>query len=81
MKLIKNTKEWQQWVQDEIGRFAWDKPEQPSTYPCFAYASLESWGQETLRAEYLYRHDIDEMAVEMLATEAQNPSGPARVGE
>jgi len=31
------------------------------------YMELESWGQETLRPVYLYQHDLDAMAIELLA--------------
>lgn len=71
MKLIKTQLEWQQWFQDEVGRFAAEPVEPPIHYPCFAYTTLESWGQETLKAVYLYRHDVEEMAFKLVETEAR----------
>lgn len=67
VKLLTNRHVWQQWVQDEIGRFADALPEPPTAYPCFGHMELESWGQETLRPCYLYEDDINNMAVLLLA--------------
>ena len=36
-------------------------------YPCYAYMELESWGQETLRSNYLYPQDLESMALELLS--------------
>jgi len=67
MKLLTNTSAWRQWVKDEEGRFADKVHPQPTQYPCFAYMVLESWGQETQSAVYLYRHQVEEMALALLA--------------
>ena len=67
MKLLTNTSAWRQWVKDEEGRFADKVHPQPKEYPCFAYMELESWGQETLTAVYLYQHQIEEMALALKA--------------
>ena len=67
MKLLTNQKSWQQWVKDEEGRFADVQHPAPRKYPCYGYMRLESWGQETQRAVYLYQHDVDAMAMELMA--------------
>ena len=67
MKLLTNISAWRQWIRDEEGRFADKMHPQPTQYPCFAYMVLESWGQETQSAVYLYRHQVEEMALALLA--------------
>lgn len=71
MKLLTNISAWRQWVKDEEGRFADTSHPPPTKYPCFAYMVLESWGQETQTAVYLYRHQIDEMSMALLAATRQ----------
>jgi hypothetical protein len=66
MKLLTNLKSWQQWIKDEEGRFADVQHQPPKKYPCFGYMELESWGQETQRPVYLYQHDLDAMALELM---------------
>lgn len=68
MKLLVSLESWKKWVREEDGRFAVDKHPQPKKFPCYAYMELESWGQETLKPMYLYREDVDRMAVELLAS-------------
>lgn len=67
MKLLTNVSAWRQWIKDEEGRFADKVHPQPTQYPCFAYMQLESWGQETQTAVYLYQHQVDEMSLALLA--------------
>jgi hypothetical protein len=67
MKLLFDLKSWQKWIKDEEGRFADTQHQPPKKYPCFGYMELESWGQETLRPIYLYQHDLDTMALELMA--------------
>ena len=67
MKLLTGLKSWQQWIKEEQGRFADALHAQPKKYPCYGYMELESWGQETLRPIYLYQHDLDAMALELLS--------------
>ena len=71
MKLLTNLATWRQWIKDEDGRFADRSHPQPTQYPCFAYMQLESWGQETQTAVYLYQHQVDEMALALLAASRQ----------
>jgi hypothetical protein len=71
MKLLTNLATWRQWIKDEDGRFADRSHPQPTRYPCFAYMQLESWGQETQTPVYLYRHQVDEMALALLAATRQ----------
>jgi hypothetical protein len=71
MKLLINPSGWRQWIKDEEGRFADTSHPQPTKYPCFAYMVLESWGQETQTAVYLYKHQIDEMSLALLAATRQ----------
>lgn len=66
MKLLTNTASWKQWIKEEEGRFADVRHPQPTKYPCFAYMVLESWGQEALRPVYLYQHDIEAMALQLM---------------
>ncbi len=67
MKLLSSLSAWRQWVKDEEGRFADKFHPQPTEYPCYAYMVLESWGQETQTAVYLYQHQIEEMALALKA--------------
>lgn len=67
MKLLISPTAWKQWIKEEEGRFADTVHSPPDKYPCYAYMELESWGQETLRPIYLYQHDVDAMAVELMA--------------
>ena len=67
MKLLTSPVTWKQWIKAEEGRFADSQHPAPKKYPCFAYMELESWGQETLRPLYLYQHDVDAMAIELLS--------------
>jgi hypothetical protein len=67
MKLLTSPTSWTQWIKEEEGRFADALHPQPTKYPCFGYMELESWGQESLRPVYLYQHDLDAMALELLA--------------
>ena len=67
MKLLTSPAVWRQWIKEEQGRFANAQHPQPKKYPCFAYMELESWGKETLRPVYLYQHDLDAMAIELMA--------------
>ena len=71
MKLLTNLATWRQWIKDEDGRFADRSHPQPTQYPCFAYMQLESWGQETQTAMYLYQHQVDEMSLALLAASRQ----------
>jgi hypothetical protein len=71
MKLLINLDAWRKWIKDEEGRFAETSHPQPTKYPCFAYMVLESWGQETQTAVYLYKHQIDEMSLDLLAATRQ----------
>jgi len=71
MKLLTNLATWRQWIKDEEGRFATHTHPQPTRYPCFAYMQLESWGQETQIAVYLYQHQVDEMSLALLAASRQ----------
>ncbi len=71
MKLLTNLATWRQWIKDEDGRFADRSHPQPTQYPCFAYMQLESWGQETQTVVYLYQHQVDEMALALLAASRQ----------
>ena len=71
MKMLANLATWRQWIKDEDGRFADRSHPQPTQYPCFAYMQLESWGQETQTAVYLYQHQVDEMALALLAATRQ----------
>jgi len=66
MKLLTSLAAWKQWVKAEEGRFAETTHTAPKMYPCYAYMELESWGQETLRSNYLYQHDVDAMAMALL---------------
>lgn len=68
MKLLVSKEQWGRWVKAEEGRFADRIHVAPMRYPCFAYMELESWGQETLRPVYLYQSDIDEMSIQLVAT-------------
>lgn len=70
MKLTSQTS-WKQWIKAEEGRFSDVKHPLPEQFPCFGYMELDSWGQETLRALYLYLHDVDAMAVELMAAAQQ----------
>lgn len=67
MKFLTSLTAWKQWVKEEEGRFAEVTHPPPKMYPCYAYMELESWGQETLRANYLYQHDVDAMAMALLS--------------
>ena len=67
MKLLTSLAAWKQWVKEEEGRFAQATHTLPRKYPCYAYMELESWGQETLRPNYSYQHDVDTMAVALLS--------------
>jgi hypothetical protein len=67
MRLLTSPTGWRQWIKDEEGRFADTIHPPPTKYPCFAYMVLESWGQETQTAVYLYKHQIDEMSMALLA--------------
>ena len=67
MKLLTSLSSWKKWIQEEEGRFTDAQHPAPKKFPCFGYMQLESWGQETLRPVYLYAHDLDAMAVELLA--------------
>jgi hypothetical protein len=71
MKLLINLDAWRKWIKDEEGRFAETSHPKPTKYPCFAYMVLESWGQETQTAVYLYKHQIDEMSLDLLAATRQ----------
>ena len=71
MKLLTNLATWRQWIKEEDGRFADRSHPQPTQYPCFAYMQLESWGQETQTVVYLYQHQVDEMALALLAASRQ----------
>ena len=71
MKLLTNVSAWRQWIKDEEGRFADKVHPQPKEYPCFAYMVLDSWGQETQTAMYLYQHQVDEMSLALLAASRQ----------
>ena len=68
MKLLANAASWKQWIKEEEGRFADVAHPPPKRYPCYGYMQLESWGQETQRPVYLYQHDVDAMAIELIAT-------------
>ncbi|MFZ2327402.1 MAG: hypothetical protein WAW73_10825 [Rhodoferax sp.] len=72
MKLLTSQASWKQWIKAEEGRFADAQHPLPDRFPCYGYMELESWGQETLRPVYLYQHDVDAMAVELMAA-AQRP--------
>ncbi|HEY5582015.1 MAG TPA: hypothetical protein VIK56_12805 [Rhodoferax sp.] len=67
MKLLTNPKSWQQWIKEEEGRFTDAQHQPPKKYPCYGYMELASWSQESLRRVYLYQHDLDAMALELLA--------------
>jgi len=67
MKLRTSPASWKLWIKGEEGRFADVQHPPPSKYPCFACLEFESWGQEIQRPVYLYQHDVDAMAIELLA--------------
>jgi hypothetical protein len=67
MKLLIGLAAWKQWIKEEEGRFAEITHTPPKMYPCYAYMELESWGQESLRPNYLYQHDVDAMAGALLS--------------
>lgn len=66
MKLLTSSASWKLWIQEKEGRFSQVQHPQPGMYPCFAYLELESWARQTQRPVYLYQHDVESMAVEIL---------------
>lgn len=69
MKLLTNKSAWAHWMREEIGVFKVQTAPEPKAFPCFAYAVLDSWGQETLLPQYLYRKNIEAMALDLVAAE------------
>ena len=67
MKLLTSRQFWQQWIKGKQGRFADAQQPPAKKYPCYGYMELESWSQQSLRPVYLYQHDLDAMAIELLA--------------
>jgi hypothetical protein len=69
MKLLTNRTTWLQWIKEEEGRFADTQHPEPKKYPCFGYMELVSWGQETLKPIYLYQHDLESMAIDLITAQ------------
>jgi hypothetical protein len=67
MKLLTSQSTWRQWIKQEEGRFADVQHPEPKKYPCFGYMELVSWGEETLRPIYLYQHDLEVMALDLIS--------------
>ena len=67
MKLLTGQSSWRQWIKEEEGRFADVRHPEPKKYPCFGYMELVSWREETLRPIYLYQHDIEAMALDLIS--------------
>ena len=65
MKLLTSRTTWLQWIKEEEGP---QHPE-PKKYPCFGYMELVSWGQEALRPIYLYQHDLESMAIDLITAQ------------
>jgi hypothetical protein len=69
MKILTSQPSWRQWIRDEEGRFADVQHPEPKKYPCFAYMELVSWGEETQRPIYLYQHDLETMALDLMSAQ------------
>lgn len=67
MKLLSSRQSWQLWIKEEQGRFSDAQHPPPKKYPCYGYMQLESWSQQSLRPVYLYQHNLEAMAIELLA--------------
>lgn len=59
MKLLKNRRAWLKWKREEIG--SQDDVQEPTSFPCYAYATVRSYGYEEQNEHYLYPADITEM--------------------
>jgi len=69
VKSLTNRASWLQWIRAEEGRFADVQHPEPKKYPCFGYMESLSWGKESLRPIYLYRHDLESMTMDLLAAQ------------
>lgn len=60
MNLIKNKRAWKKWVKDSGLQFQ-EGVTEPTSYPCYGYTVVQSFGYEELAELYLYPNDIEEM--------------------
>lgn len=63
MKFLKNRRAWQHWKRTAMG--GQDGVVEPTSYPCFGYTSVGSFGSEEYRENYLYPADIERMQKEL----------------
>ncbi|WP_282339414.1 hypothetical protein [Pseudomonas sp. PS02288] len=71
MQLFHNRADWERWVAGLAGvsvRFHYNVPAEPSHYPCFGYAVMDSFepGYEAESPRYLYAADVCSMAATLL---------------
>lgn len=65
MKLLKNKRAWLKWEKTVSNGGGAVHHEEPTEYPCFAYATVGSFAYEEESVNYLYQDDIQRMNREM----------------
>lgn len=64
MKLIKSRLAWRRWLLASVAgvyRSDLDSYKEPTSYPCYAYAVVQSFGYEEEQPMYLYQVDVAKM--------------------
>jgi hypothetical protein len=70
MKLLTGQSSWRQWIKEKEGRFADVRHPEPKRHLCFGYKEFVRGcgvGEESLRSIYLYQHDIEAMALDLIS--------------
>ncbi|HKO43363.1 MAG TPA: hypothetical protein VJU84_08735 [Pyrinomonadaceae bacterium] len=68
MRLLKSRLAWKRWVRAEGMAEQDSQPDEPSQYPCFAYAIVLSYGYEEQQPVYIYRSELNRMCEQMKKT-------------
>lgn len=65
MKFLINERIWKRWAR-KIEQGQPQAPiDKPTSYPCFGYLVVQSYGYEEEQARYLYPDDVTKMATQM----------------
>lgn len=65
MTFIKNRRAWLKWKREDLG--GQEGVIEPKEYPCFAYATVRSFGYEEYAENYLYPADVEKMQKSLTA--------------
>jgi hypothetical protein len=66
MVFLKNKRAWTKWIVNQGMDNQDPEPRKPKKFPCFAYATVQSFGFEELKENYLYLDDVNNMLVMLL---------------